>query len=239
MILFAFRGVKIHEWTFYDPVNIRAMKANNEHIDSLFQSFRDDFVEIIDRTMDIGRFFSSEEYRVKNRQNSRFFRHIYGYTDHFMRDVKGAGSGLGIDLPDDFGFWNFPAKFLNLESTSDMPIELRERTEDILERCFYYGLLYHLYGWSSSTRAKGDKLDVASIVKEWAPRSIKSYDELRTYDQHSSFVPVRIFLYYHEHTIKCMYKLWRAGFMKRRKMETFFKYLFFAGCLFGVIADEG
>jgi hypothetical protein len=214
-----------------------SMKINPGPVDGVFQTLRDEFIAIVKRVMDSGEFFSSDEYLRKNTQNRRIFLSGHDVTDQFIQVLKGGDSGIKGDPLAGLRGWNYPRRILGLNSTGDLPSGVRRKTEDILTRCFFYGFLYHLYAWATPYREEVDRVDMDEVFREWVPRSVKPYGELAAYDQNANFMPTRVFAYFHEHTIRNMYREWGLGPIKRRRAEAFFKKLFFAGCLLGLIYD--
>jgi len=211
---------------------------DNQQTDNLFKTYRDDLIVIIRMIMDIGDFFSSEEYRTKDFNNGLFFRRVYDHTQRFLKMVQGVSidqiSGLRFDRKS----WNLPAVIFRMNSIEEMPEEKRAVVENVAARCFYYGLLYHLYAWQSPDLGAMDRIDLERVIQEWSPLSFNSYVELKTYDDLSNYIPSRVFTYYHERAIKPSYKGWRFGYFKRIKAEAFFQRLFFAGVLLSVKAVE-
>jgi len=214
------------------------LKMNNDRTDSLFQSYRDDLIAIIRSIMDTGDFFDSDEYKIKTTKNSLFFHRVFDHTERFLDTVKGVSERPTAGFKFDLKSWNLPARFFGLNSTRELPEDKRKVVDDLVARCFYYGLLYHLYAWNSPDTTSIEKIDFTLVAREWAPKSVNSYSELRTYDDNSNYVPSRVFTYFHEHAIRPMYKEWRFGYFKRIKAEAFFQRLFFAGCLFAVKAVD-
>ncbi len=211
---------------------------DNGRTDNIFQSYRDDLIAIIRKIMDAGDFFDSEEYRVKTANNCLFFHMVFDHTQWFLDAVKGTGAGTAAGFKVDLKNWNLPARFFGLNSTRELPEDKRKTVDDFVARCFYYGLLYHLYAWNSPDTASIERIDFTLVAREWAPKSFNSYGELRAYDDNSNYIPSRIFTYFHEHAIRPVYKEWKFGYFKKIKAEAFFQRLFFAGCLFAVKAVD-
>lgn len=211
---------------------------NNCISDNLFQSCRDELIVIIRTIMDIGDFFASEEFRNKDSNNRQFFHQVYDQTEQFLMVVKGLGEGQTTTPGMVRADWNLASALFGMSSTGDLPEETRAVVEKSGERCFYYGLLYHVYAWQSPGPGEMEKTDIDQVIINWAPLSFNAYGELRNYDDLSNYIPSRIFNYYHEREIKPRYKGWKFGYFKRIKAEAFFQRLFFAGCLFSVKAVE-
>jgi hypothetical protein len=182
------------------------------------------------------------EEALVNNQEIEKFNNIVSFTiqiqEKFYNDIFKnffeivLGYYSSNDLPNMTKMF-FPQRFLNLE-------HLDEQRElilyDIVKKCFYLGLMYHFLFRSFPTRENIDTVDLVELSNKWCPYTLIADFTMKEYSKEYDGLAETYFnIFYNEQNFKTIIKdNLKVAFLKRGRMYSFFKNIFYCGAMFGM-----
>jgi len=185
-----------------------------------------------------GDYFASPEYETLKRQAAEAFSKLEPGLQPFFDVIRGLGDGAPLGHPGIGAALSFPSRFLRTPSVATLPRPLGDLLDTIVKQAFFLGLATHFSLHTFLTRSAIDKVQVASLLKEWFPFSLMASELLSEYSKEANDLPRRIFEWYFDvHAKPALGGSFGLGFWRLGKARSFFRNLYFAGARLGIQFD--
>lgn len=188
------------------------------------------------------RFIKDDTSRVKFLENQEIAFNVINNSSDYLKVYFDILVGIRREEYPNMLSMCFPQRFLGIKNTLDLGMRDTLYIEEILQNCFYFGLLFHLFYMSFPTRNNYGKVNYKTIIADWLPDTLVANIQLRNYNNEADGFPEKCFMAYftnikdYENILKSEFKI---GFFKRGLAFSFLKNVFYSGILFGICFDLG
>ena len=149
-----------------------------------------------------GEYFGSAEYENLRRQAAAAFASLEVPLEVFFDVIAGRADGSRLAHPGIGAALSFPSRFLRETSLKALPRPVQEALDNLMHQNFFFGLVSHFLLNTFPTRSEVEKVDIASLLKEWFPSSLIANELMREYSKAANDLPLRIFEWYFERDAK-------------------------------------
>lgn len=207
------------------------MSAFHQRVELLYR-------EAIASVSNPGEYFASAEYENLRRQAAAAFARLEVPLEVFFDVIAGRADGSRLAHPGIGAGLSFPSRFLGGRSLKALPGPVQEALDNLIHQNFFLGLVSHFLLHTFPTRSEVERVDIASLLKEWFLSSLIANELMREYSKATNELPRRICEWYFERDVKPVLRgPLRFGFWRVAKARSFFRNLYFAGARLGIQVD--
>lgn len=133
----------------------------------------------------------------------------------------------------------FPQRFLKVVDTSDLGKEKYDIIDNILEKCFFLGFIYHFAYYNFPTRANIKNVNFDELVDNWLPHTLVANMQMKEYAKENDGLSEKYFtMFYKEQNFKTIIKdNFKIGFFNSRQTTSFFNNIFYCGAMYAMNYD--
>lgn len=185
-----------------------------------------------------GDYFESDEYRNLISEAAVAYRHLEVHLEAFFDVLHGLSDAARLGHPSFGAGLSFPARFLHVQSSRDLPAPLQGTLDALIRQVFVLGLISHFSIHTFPSRSEALRVDVDHLLQEWLPFSLVSDRTMDDYCFAANNLPTRIFdWHFTVHAKPTLSKVFGLGFWRLAKTRSFLRNLYLAGARFGMHFD--
>lgn len=201
------------------------MKAN---IDEIADFYKD----LIQRTSDVKDFTEFES-------NLEVGKKIYELSIDICNKYFGIIKGIEREKYPNMLSMCFPQRFLKVDSAGDLGVKNLLDLSVIISNCFYCGMFFHFIYMKFPTRQNYQDVDFDGLFDEWVHNSMIADLQMKEYDERNGKLPSTVFKrFYEDRKFESTFKtVFKVGYFKRGRVQSFMKNVFFSGAQFAMFYD--